>query len=551
MNRDERLELIDQALEGVIDEANLIRLEAELTVDDEARRDYYQRVQMTLLLEAVAEDASPLLPTNAADVAPTRLVAWRGFVTAALAIAAMLLFAWLAFPRVERSSRLADGNGPSTEVKDPTTELQSSGYAVVAMQAGAQWSDGISRPNGTLIVGQPMTLESGMVHLEFFSGVSVVLEGKAEFVVKSPMELHLDRGRLRAEVPGAAKGFRVRTAAGEAFDLGTVFGIDAMPDEASLHVLDGEVRWNANNQEQVLTTGESVRRTVAGNEHRSTAEQPGFMSPKDVANKAAAERLRELQRWRAVGEEWKDDPRLVLYYRFGDVIDGRRLIENMAMHSADAGHSKPASNAAVVGAKNASDRWGQLGAALDFSPAGSRVRTAVDEPVGSLTMACWVRIHSLDRQYNSLFLTDGHDLNEPHWQFTNDGRIFFSVKKNDVWNPKLGQKDKHIFLSPKCWDASLSGRWMMVATTYDIESRLVRHFVDGVMISEEAIPQEYLVPTVRIGNASIGNWDFPERNDPGFAVRNLNGSMDEFMLWKSALSIDEIADLHQNGRPSS
>lgn len=549
MNRTERLQLIDEALEGVIDDANLIRLEAELTVDAEARRDYYQRVQMTLLLETLSSEvATKHGVASGLDLGnPTvrSSAPWRGSVAAVLATAALLVFAWFAFPNTDRNAR----STASEQIN--AAELQSSGYAVVAMQAGARWADGVSRPNGTLIVGKPMTLESGSVHLEFFSGVSVVLEGEAQFVVRSPMELHLDRGRVRAEVPGAAKGFRVRTAAGEAFDLGTVFGIDATPADASLHVLDGEVRWNTDDGQQVLKTGESVSRNVTGQQQRMGIPQTEFLSPDDVAAQAESERSRDLERWRSAGDSWKDDPRLVLFYRCHDAIHGGRRLSNLATQSADASHSKPASNAAIVGARRSSDRWGQLDGALDFSPAGSRVRTSVIEPIGSLTLACWVRIHSLDRQYNSLFLTDGHDLNEPHWQIMKDGRLFFSVKKNDVWDADLGQKDKHIFFSSKFWDPSLSGRWIMIATTYDTENQRVRHFIDGEMISEEPVPLEYLVPNVQIGNASIGNWDFPERDDPGYAVRNLNGSMDEFMLWKAALSIDEVADLYRNGRPSS
>ncbi len=52
-----------------------------------------------------------------------------------------------------------------------------------------------------------------------------------------------------------------------------------------------------------------------------------------------------------------------------------------------------------------------------------------------------------------------------------------------------------------------------------------------------------------IGNASLGNWGLPERDEPRFAVRNLNGSMDEFALFSAALSAEEIRKFYDEGKP--
>jgi len=204
---------------------------------------------------------------------------------------------------------------------------------------------------------------------------------------------------------------------------------------------------------------------------------------------------------------------------------------------------------AIVAAARVADRWGVAGSALDFSPTGSRVRLTVPGEYGSLTLLCWVKINSLDRWYNSLFLTDGHELHEPHWQIMDDGRLFFSVKKNDTWDPKKGEKNKHIFYSPPFWSTSMSGQWLMIATVYDVDARKVTHYLNVRPLSTEAIPPEYLVESVSIGNASLGNWGLPEREDSHFAVRNLNGSMDEFALFSAALTSKEIENIYENGKP--
>jgi hypothetical protein len=89
----------------------------------------------------------------------------------------------------------------------------------------------------------------------------------------------------------------------------------------------------------------------------------------------------------------------------------------------------------------------------------------------------------------------------------------------------------------------------MIATVYDVDARSVTHYLNGQQLSVELIPEEYLVQTVSIGSASLCNWGLPERDEPRFAVRNLNGSLDEFALFKAALSAEEIRKLYDDGNP--
>jgi hypothetical protein len=41
----------------------------------------------------------------------------------------------------------------------------------------------------------------------------------------------------------------------------------------------------------------------------------------------------------------------------------------------------------------------------------------------------------------------------------------------------------------------------------------------------------------------------PTQPDSRFAIRNLNGSMDEFALFADALTDDEIKEIYNNGKP--
>ncbi|MEO8352596.1 MAG: hypothetical protein ABI680_12740, partial [Chthoniobacteraceae bacterium] len=85
MNRSELNELIDALLEGDISEADFLRLEAELSVDPEAREAYYDRLTLTALLEIEA-GASPqkIVPMPV----PTRRW-WPALTAIAAAVAAL------------------------------------------------------------------------------------------------------------------------------------------------------------------------------------------------------------------------------------------------------------------------------------------------------------------------------------------------------------------------------------------------------------------------------------------------------------------------------
>ena len=95
----------------------------------------------------------------------------------------------------------------------------------------------------------------------------------------------------------------------------------------------------------------------------------------------------------------------------------------------------------------------------------------------------------------------------------------------------------------------MSGRWLHLATTYDVETKTTTHFLNGEKLHEERIPDELFVEQTRFGKATIGNWSSPTRPEADFAIRNLNGSMDEFVLFHGALTKHEIRNLFVQGSP--
>ena len=277
-----------------------------------------------------------------------------------------------------------------------------------------------------------------------------------------------------------------------------------------------------------------------GGERRFSADPSRFVGVAEIVERISSHRKSRREAWETYIEQLRQDDRVVALHRIGLPSENDRDLPNLA--------NPKIGNGTLVAGTRVDDRWGRTGGAIDFGPTGSRVRLSIPGEFQSLTFLAWVKINRLDRRYNSLFLTDGHEQFEPHWQIMSDGRLFFSVKKRDRWDSSKGEKDKHIYFSDPFWKPSLSGQWLMLATTYDVENKAVSHFLNGERISVEGIPAEYLVETVRIGNASLANWGQPERNEPGFAIRNLNGSLHEFVLFRSALTAEEITEIYQHGK---
>lgn len=541
----ERKQLIDSLLDGEISDADFLRIEAELSVDAVARQEYYDRAALSVLLEVEA-GALGSGPESNSVLTPARLAVrrWRNAFVG-MAVAVVVLLAVIGWFLNSAENKLGISTPDQTVVIAPVEE-QATGFAVVVGQQDAVWKGRRPIADGALVSSGQWHLASGVVQFELFSGVTVVVEGEAEFAILSPMEMTVTRGKVRAHVPEPAHGFRIRTAEGEVVDLGTDFAVSVSAGQSEVHVLEGAVEWHPRASDlQRMQQGEAVRWSADGQGSPIEANALEFVGAVELREQLASARSAKREIWQQRSETSRHDPRLVAFYQMG-AGDGRsRRLPNRA-----AADDVTAGEGAIVAATRSADRWGRPDGALDFSPTGSRVRVSVPGEYRSLTLLCWVKINSLDRWYNSLFLTDGHDLHEPHWQIMDDGRLFFSVKKRDRPNRELGEKDKYIYYSPSFWNSSLSGQWLMIATVYDVDARQVTHYLNGERLSQEAIPEDYLVEQVSIGNASLGNWGLPVySSDPHFAVRNLNGSMDEFALFSAALSPEEIKEMYDYGKP--
>lgn len=539
MNDEQRNELIDALLEGSINEAELLQIESEMLVDPEVRQTYYRRLQLHVLLSQLAEE-HPVAEDNNKNSEERR---WSHRLTliagVAIGLAASLLVAFFAFQETKSSS--------TESIAQASTEKSAAGYAVLAGQAGAVWKDQVIRVGDLVPTGQ-VQLESGTVQLELFSGVQMVLSGDCLFSIDSPMQVTMSHGKVRTRVPEPAEGFTIKTLSGDIVDLGTEFALDVSSERSDVRVIDGEVELRGEKRDPIRIEGGKSMRLSRSGDREKIADEIEMIGPIDFQAKLRGQQRDRLAAWNAQASTLRQDSRLLGHYQFSLADIEKHEVANLA-----SGHPTPASVGAIVAAQPAGDRWGRPGKALDFSHIGSRIRLRVDGQHRGLTLNAWVKINSLDRWYNSLFLTDGHNDFEPHWQIMNDGRIFFSVKIPMERAGGRGEKFQRIYYSPPVWTPSLSGRWIMLSVTYDVDNQCVTHFMNGQAISEDPIAQKHLIEKISVGVSSICNWGKPEpmyRTDSEFVVRNLNGSMDEFSIYSGALSKDEIQSLFQVGNPN-
>ncbi|MEM6979988.1 MAG: LamG domain-containing protein [Planctomycetota bacterium] len=353
--------------------------------------------------------------------------------------------------------------------------------------------------------------------MQFFSGATLLIRGPAELDILSDWRVRVHQGNLRATVPDVARGFSVETADEEIVDLESHIALDVDASNHLVRYIDRE-----------LTTDEALDR-------RSIDRQ-----------------RRRFEAWRDSTNQIKADPRVIGHFPIGLDATGADFI---SVAGADD------KQAFMVGNPSWTEgRFGHHSHAIAFDRPGSRIRTRFDDTYDAFTLMCWVKIDSLPHRYNALFMSDGYENGELHWQIRYDGHMMFSVMVDDqaevfnfsrFENALVQDAGRHrVYLSDEAvWDLSRSGRWMHLAAIYDPAGRRVTLLADGQVVGESTIPDDLLVTDLRIGSAEIGNWGQPFRDTPAFAVRNLNGAIDELCFFNAALSQQEIKRHFDSGNP--
>jgi len=508
--------LIHAKLDGEITPEQHTQLEALLRDDWQARRLYLELAdQHARLLQQPAVNTGRLKQPSVMS----RTVRWRTSALLASA-AAIVLLAFIVWPRAAVDE-----------------EAISNGVAMVSDTLDAAFAETAVRSGDTIAPGK-LTLNQGLAQIEFFSGATVLIEGATHIEVISAWEARCLAGRVRVQVPPAAKGFLMHAPGVKLEDLGTEFALNVTGRDSAVHVFDGEVI--AHTKEQAPTSlkvGMSLASTTAD------VSPQDFLPISELQGLIRQREQRRLQQWQTWSEAMSKDPRLIAYYTFQHAPSDRwdRLVSNFT-----APPQKQRAGGAV-GAKWTQGRWPGKDA-LEFKRPGDRVRMNLDGSYSALTLSCWVKVDSVDKKYNALLLTDGYDNGEPHWQIYEDGSLMFSIGYATSDEKRITIKNNQIYYSKPVFGPDSLGRWHHIAVTYDNQSGQVIQYFDGAEVSREVSKLHQAGRPITYGPCELGNWGLPTQGHQ-FPIRNLNGAIDEFAIYSAVLSGEEIQSLYRSGQP--
>lgn len=505
--------LIHAEIDGEITPEQHAQLEDLLRSGWQARQRYLELVdQHARLLQ------QPAINTGRLQKSTPKLPA-RRWLPALTAAAAVIACAFIFWPK------------HSSE-----TEATSNGVAMLSQTMDAKFTNAL-RSGDTLKPGT-IQITQGLAQIEFFSGATALIEGSAEIEILSAWEARCLSGRVRVHVPPAAKGFLMHAPGMKLEDLGTEFALNVKDNTSAVHVFEGEVIAHTNAQspaslKQGMSLSSAKATTITPQDFLSINELHGLVKQRDT------QRFADWQQWSLAACK---DPRLIAYYTFKHLDDDRwdRLVKNVT----EPRHPQRAGGA--VGASWIQGRWPEK-TALEFKRPGDRVRLNLDGTYHALTLACWVKVDSVDKKYNSLLLTDGYDNGEPHWQIYEDGSLMFSVMYRPADAAK-NAKYNQMYYSKPVFTADSLGRWHHLAVTYDNTSGTVTQYFDGQEVGLEISQLHQPGRAIVFGPCEIGNWGLPTQGHQ-FPIRNLNGAIDEFAIFSNVLSASEISTLYNHGKP--
>ena len=508
--------LLEKYRNGTLAAEERSELERELLSSADARKLFWEQARFHALLARWGQEewgrrmaAAPKLVA----AKPSPLWWWRGVKWGALAAAAaVFLLAAVIFH--DRLSSPAPG------------------VAVLASAVGVEWSDASHAPvQGAVLTPGWLRLKSGAALVEFYSGARVIVEGPAELQLVSATEAFCRVGRVSAQVPTPAHGFKMGAPGMMVTDLGTEFGLSVEQGAApEVHVFTGKVelrRPNITPEPVVLPAGRAVR-VEASTLVDIPADRAAFLSEFEMIRRALAHSNRRQEAWERATSVLSRDPAALIHYTFVNKEPWARTLANQAT-SENAGTPGD-----IVGCQWTEGRW-QGKTALQFKGSGDRVRLAVPGRFQAVTLLSWVRIDAPQSDYHPLLSPDDLVPGTLRWELTSDGRLRFGIMRK----PGNPEPSWEVVMSSPLLTPERIGKWLMVATVFD--GKMVRHYLNGNPVSFGAANSP--VPLV-IGTAELGN-----RRD--LPTRNPQMCMDEFVILSRAMTGEELRSLYELGAPEN
>lgn len=524
-NHGELDHLLSRLANGDATPEDIEELEARLDGDQAAQQRYVHYLDLHAELADRAAQSDPsLVPGGTDKKSLSRLVLSFALAASVLLAVGVMLGNWIGG---RTNSNLAAPTEPAERTDD--------GVAVLTHAVDVEWlSDNPPQPEEILSPGR-LQFRQGLVQIEFYSGARLLVSGPADLEIVSVNRAICRTGKMRAFVPPLARGFTIVSSQFELVDQGTEFAMQVDEHGESLvHVFDGEVELyppgdkRAIADAQRLFGGDGVAWDAAGKQSKFDVNVDEFPSFKDVRELKQTASQRRFAVWKKWSQALKDNPRVAVYYDFEE--DGGTLLDRCPLEL----------HGVVIGCERVSGRWQDKGA-LEFKRPSDRVRVELPGSYDTITFSAWIRVDALTDRPQGLLLTDGYEIGRVHWQISPEGTLRLGVRLPSEKRKLLASG----YGSPVLFSPRRLGIWSFLGTVYDRRAGEVRHYLNGHEVSTEKLVFDQ---PLQIGVGEIGNWGVPIGRDE-HVIRNFVGRIDEFIIWNTALTGDEIRDIYWQTRP--
>lgn len=247
-NEQRDLELVNGYCSGSLTDAEFIELEGRLRECSQLRQRLVEYRSIETALPSVLP-ATTIQPAVTGTAAKDGVIRRLRIEVVAMAVVIVMLIAGVFFLLPDR---------PVLDSGDAER------IAVVTHSVGAYGEEGMAIRPGENVEAGPLTLERGVVRLDFASGATIAIEGPAKIEVVNKMRVVLLRGVVTARIPESAIGFVVDTDTAHVVDLGTAFGVSVGDDGTTdVCVFEGEVsvrrKGATASQSALVREGQAVR----------------------------------------------------------------------------------------------------------------------------------------------------------------------------------------------------------------------------------------------------------------------------------------------------
>ena len=550
-------ELVNSAVDGRLTRSQRDRLQQWLGESQAARQFYVRFMGMSADLSLAAAESLAEGAELAPAVGDERRVAgglfrlvdqarrwpWRyasigATIGAALCLAVLGGWTYLNRPAITYLDESAVETGP-----DSTASSQ--GVAVLTHAAGLVLANTNS---AGLEVGSSLSpgwlrLKAGVAQIRFDDGAQVIVEAPAELKLVSSQAARLRFGKLSAQVPVPARGFKVRSAGVEVTDLGTEFGLSKpLGEPLEVQVFTGRVEFavaDTNVPVRQLATGQGVR--IAPKRLRQVrANRKAFVSATELGQRETSELRARYDGWKQEDGALDHDPAMLVHFNFEDRRRAGRVVANRDA-SPLAG-----TQGNVIGCRWVEGRWPGKGA-VEFRGRNDRVQLKVPGTFKSLTYLAWVRVDSLPNSHNGLALTDRNKPGEVHWRIRHDGRLEISAR----FLVSGKETDWERLSSRPIVTTGMLGHWMHLAAVYDGPGKIMALYANGQLVAARPIEEPL---SLTLDAVELGNWARQPNPSAGpgdsgdLSIRDFHGRMDEFALLSRPLSAEEIHRQYELGR---